>query len=226
MRHLSIVITISLLTVICCEQNRKKKLSEEHKAPIIDKQLSEVQDSSSLTTNSFKKQKNPEPKKINLDSILKDEFNGYLAGLSEDTLSMVSYSTIDITPWINYNEFQRSIEIYTPFENQETVQTVDVYKSDSSYIKMYTYRYENIVEKNIVCGRINNSNLLKHQTIKIGMSKNSFLSIYFSNSEKFNDINCLVVYQDEMGEGWTKYEFDQGALSKISFESVNEWVKR
>ena len=119
---------------------------------------------------------------------------------------------------MNFNDQLKSI-LHTTIK-------IEVYKSDSSYIKIYTYRYENLVEKNIVCGRVNSSNLLKHPTIKIGMSRNSFLNQYFLKSEIFNEINCLIVYQNEMGEGWTKYEFKQGILSQITFDSVNDWVKR
>ncbi len=154
--------------------------------------------------------------RIDLSEILKDEYNTYLATLENNSLDMVSYQVIDISIWIDYSKFEKSIE---KVDNYGDTISVNVYRHNDSYLKV-------LGSDTLICGRIKDKGLLRIPTVKLGMSQYKFMSKYFKDSDTLNEINSWVVYENELGEAWTTYRFQDSQLIEITFDCFNETIKR
>jgi hypothetical protein len=210
-----------MLLIGCTNKEKKEKAKSSVQNQAIVEQTKPQTENIKTTQND-----NVEPKsdgKINLDKILESKYNRYLASFENGDLSMCSYDLLDVTKNIIYSKFQKSTEEYNPFEKTELI---NVYRKDSSYVKTYLNEYITPSILNVVCGKIQNQELIMTYTYHIGMEKTNFLELLFQPSEKFKDIESLTIYQDEAGEASTSYRFVNDTLREITFDSDIDWVER
>lgn len=192
----------------------KESLIIKTKTPIV-----ELIDSS-IQKNQIDSEKN---NKIDLDEILNDNYNTYLASFENGDLSLCGYQLFDLTEKIKYSAFIKTTEKYTPFEK---VETVNVYRKESSFVKTYFNDYITPNRTVILCGRILSNEILIPSKVKIGMKKADFLNLFFQTSEIFNQIERVSIYEDEMGEKFTTYIFSEDNLVEIKFDSDCDWVDK
>jgi len=161
--------------------------------------------------------------RINLDEILKDSYNTYLASFENGDLSLCSYQLFDLTEKVKYSAFIKTTEKYNPFEKAETV---IVYRKDSSFVKTYFNDYVTPNRTVILCGRILSNDLLRPSKVQIGMKKSDFLNLFFQTGKIYNQIESVSIYEDEMGEIFTSYIFSEDSLAEIKFDSDCDWVDK
>ncbi len=220
MKYLFIILIIIIGTG--CSQTTKKEKTE--KKEIIKKETTEINPIKSQTTSLFKEQIDTEKEnRINLDEILKDGYNTYLASFENGDLSLCSYQLFDLTEKVKYSAFIKTTEKYNPFEKEETV---IVYRKDSSFVKTYFNDYVTPNRTVILCGRILGNDLLRPSKVQIGMKKSDFLNLFFQTSKIYNQIESVSIYEDEMGEIFTSYIFTEDRLAEIKFDSDCDWVDK
>src|SRR5690606_19191782 len=120
--------------------------------------------------------------------------------LNDSVLSLCCYEIFDVLKLIDYKKFNKTTEEYD-IENQK--KTVDVFYLEKSFLKKYYNDHPQVKHTDLVCGRIDNNNLIKNGSIQIGMTKNDLLKITFQPTETFLKINQLDIYENELGESYT-----------------------
>jgi len=166
---------------------------------------------------------NTSDKRINLDLILNQKHNDYLASFDDSVLSLCSYEILDVIKSIDYKKFKKTTEEYD-LENQK--KTVDVFYLGKSFLKKYYNDHPRIMHTDLVCGKIDNNNLIKNGTIQIGMTKYDLLKIIFQPTKAFTKINRLDIYENELGELYTSYRFVNDTLKEIVFDSDYDWIDK
>ncbi len=179
--------------------------------------ISDVEDNPSTTKNSYRIVAN----KINLDSILINK-NLYLASLNDSTLSLCCYDILDITQSINYQAFEKSSEEY---EIEGQTKKVTIYSSGTSFLKEFENNHPQVMETQLVCGRIKDNHLISNSTVQIGMKKNDLLSTIFQPTEIFEEIKQLDIFENEIS-GSTSYHFENNLLVQIVFNSDYDWIDK
>lgn len=162
-------------------------------------------------------------KRINLDSILNEEYDYYLSSIEDSLLSIVGYNTLNIIDKIDFNKFYKSIEKYN-FDNE--VHQIDVFYLGTSFVKKYYNRHPDVMRTDLVCGMINNNTLINGNTIQIGMLKNDLLELVFQPTQTFDKVIQFNIYEDETGEAFTSYIFENDTLKNITFDSDYSWIEK
>lgn len=162
-------------------------------------------------------------KKINLDLVLNQKHNHFLASLNDSVLSLCCYEILDVVKLIDYKKLNKTTEEYD-LENQK--KTVDVFYLGKSFLKKYYNDHPQVMHTDLVCGRIDNNSLIKNGSIQIGMTKNDLLKITFQPTETFSKINQLDIYENELGESYTSYRFLNDTLKEIVFDSDYDWIDK
>jgi len=162
-------------------------------------------------------------KRINLDSILNQKHNDYLASVDDSTLSLCCYEVLDIIKSIDLRKFKKTTEVYD-LENQK--KTVDVFYLGESFLKEYYNNHPEVMHKDLICGKIDNNDLITNSKIQIGMNKTDLLQMIFQPTEIFEKINRLDIYENELGESFTSYIFENNKLKEITFDSDYDWIDK
>jgi len=205
----------------CSHNTKKEKTKEKVTSERVSNKTEQVTiDKPKLTESQSNKETS---NKINLDKILKDKYNNYLASYEKGNLSLCSYQLFDMTDKIKYSAFKKTTEKYTPNDKEETV---NVYRSDSSFVKTYFNRDVTPNRLDVVCGRILYNELFETSKVQIGMKKSDFLELFFQPSEIFTKIESVSIYEDEMGEAFTTYRFNKNILVEIDFDSSYDWIDK
>ena len=177
-----------------------------------------------VDSDSIKKlEANTTDKRINLDLVLNQKHNDYLASVNDSLLSLCCYEILDIIEFIDYKKFIKTSEVYD-LENQK--KTVDVYYSGKSFLKKYYNDHPQVMNDNLVYGRIDNNDLIRNGVIQIGMSKYDLLKIAFQPTDFFERINRLDIYENELGESFTSYRFVNDTLREVVFDSDYDWISK
>lgn len=160
--------------------------------------------------------------RVDLDSLLKDEFNEYLAELVNGELDLCRYELLH--PFVtDLSVFQKQTEEYIA-ENK--TEEVDVYVFENSFIKEYYNSRPQVKNRDLVCGRILSEKIKLNHGIKIGMTKDELLSKIFKPSTIFDSIDSFTIYKDEMGEFWTQLIFKHDTLVEVYYDSVYDWIEK
>jgi hypothetical protein len=162
-------------------------------------------------------------KRINLEIVLSQKYNDYLASIDDSILSLCCYEILDIIKSIDYGKFNKKTEAYY-FENQK--KTVDVYFFEKSFLKEYYNAHHQVMRKDLVCGKIDDNSLLSNSSIKIGMTKTDFFERIFQPNEILKKINRLDIYENELGDAFTSYRFVNNTLKEIVFDSDYDWIDK
>lgn len=160
---------------------------------------------------------------LDLDSILKSETNTYLVHLKNDKLSFCNYELLNIPETINYNVFSAKTETYSL---EKKVQRVNVYRSDSSFVKTYFNKHPKVNRRCLVSGRIYSNKLFASPDVRIGMTKEAVLNIIFKPSALYTKINRLTIYENESGDAMTLFVFKDNKLAEIRFDSSYDWINK
>jgi hypothetical protein len=161
--------------------------------------------------------------RIDIESVLKDKHNEYLASFKNSKLSLCCYQLLDITKHIDYSAFTKTVEKY---ESENTIKQVDIYRFESSFLKKFYNKHPNVMHEDLVFGRIVDNNLIPNSKIKIGMTESSLLEILFQPTDFFKQIDTLTVYENELGESHTLFIFDNDSLVEILFDSDYDWINK
>jgi hypothetical protein len=162
-------------------------------------------------------------KHLDLDSILHVEENSLSAQLDDGTLTICCYNLFNISEKINYNAMMSKIETYVL---EDKIQKITVYQLDKSFIKTYFNAQPEVKRLDLVSGTILSNDVLTKSEIKLGMSKDKVLSTFFKPTGLFAKINCLKLYENELGEAWTIFIFEENRLSEIKFDSSYDWINK
>jgi len=169
------------------------------------------------------KEKDKHCNKIDLDKILAQSQNKYLANFDNGNLDMCGYYLIDITNKINFRNFVKTQESYE-LDNSENI--VNVYRKDSSFVKTYFNKHPRMNQLDIVCGVIYDNDLINHNFLKLGIAKDELLTNYFCKSNMLKKINSLTIWENELGDAFTSYKFLNDTLKAIEFNSSYEWINK
>ena len=131
----------------------------------------------------------------------------------------INYETLDITNFIDFQSFESQTETY---KVMDSTFNVNYYFKDSSFIKTFKNRHPDVLNLDLVCGIIKSNIHIKSNPI-IGISTNTFLNKYPSLKGQLNQ-NSLTIYQNELGEFWTTYNFKSDTLQFITLSSNYDWV--
>ena len=154
---------------------------------------------------------------LDLDSLLTQKNNSLLLSLDGDSLSFCCFPV---------NEFIKDIFLERlnfkkeKFNNEGEIEEYSVYYSDNSVIKLTEIEGSSVV----VYGRIREKDLLKNDSIKLSMSKDDFLSLYFFKTPTFSKINEISISEDETDEYRITFLFEEEKLKEIRFGSFNDWI--
>ena len=201
---LSFVLSILLLS--CNPPQEKKEVAEEIPAETIS-QKEEVQSETSIKETSI-----PEPKKIDLDSVLSEELDDYLTDLREGVLGLCCHDGLEVQ--LNYDYFEKSIEMFD-VNGQEKER--EVYQQGNSFFKRFYNDHPKVMGWNL-SGRIADNEAILNRNIRIGMSKMELLTQLYETSPLFEEIIQLDISTDEMGDTYTSYLFEGDTLKEILFE--------
>ncbi len=162
--------------------------------------------------------------RMDLDEMIADKHNEYLASLEEGNLTMFGYyGLIDISDSLHLNRFTKSSE---NFESEGEIQTVDVYVFDKSFLKKYFNNHPQVNQLDLVSGRILNAELINSSVIQLDMTKEDFLGVFFQTSKLFDEIDTVTIYRSEEGLAHTSYIFEDDQLSQIIFDSAYDWIDK
>ena len=200
--------------------NQKKK-TENTISKVVHSESKITRPNQSQTENNIYEKQDV---RINLDETLKDEQNDYLASLSNGVLDLCCYDLIDVSESVNYSKFTEGIEIYNSTENK--TDTINLYKFKGSYLKKYFNKNPRVQKLDLVSGKITDNSILYGSTIKIGMNKNELLELIFKPSNLFKIVNQLTISENELGEAFTIYKFENEKLKEILFDSTYEWIDK
>lgn len=206
---------LSILLFACNSPQEKKEVAGEIYADTISQQ-EEVHPEALIKEASI-----PKPQKIDLDSALVDDLDEYLIEFEEGTLDICCYDLLDIR--LNYNFFQKSIEVY---ESEGKKEEVEVYQGGKSFFKTYYNAHPKVMENKLISGSLLDNKAFANPEIQIGMPKTQFLEIIFASSPVFEQVNQLDIYENELGEAYTSYIFEADSLSEIQFHSDYDWIKK
>ena len=218
MRHLAL--TLFLILLMSCSQNRTTNnfINSSEKDSMSQSGDVQVGSNSLENTNA-----NISKGKIDLDSILLQKHNEYFASIEDSTLSMCCYQIFNIIPSIDFTRFNKTTEKYL-LDNQ--THTVDVYFHESSFIKRFYNSHPEVIHQDLVCGRIQNKELIANDLIQIGMTKSQFFNIFFRPTELIKQLTRLDIYENELGESFTSYRFMNDTLKEIIFDSDYDWIDK
>jgi len=171
----------------------------------------------------IKIESNSSDKRINLDFILNQKHNDFLASFDDSVLIICCYDILNIIKSIDYKKFKKTSEKYD-IENQ--TKTVNVFYLEKSFLKEYYNDHPQVMHKDLICGRIDNNDLLTESKIQIGMKKTDLLQIIFQPTETFDEVIRLDIYENELGESFTSYIFENNKLKEIIFDSDYDWIDK
>jgi hypothetical protein len=218
-----IVNTLILIFFISCSQ-----IKTDNKINILS-ETDSIKETSNLIVDKTEKdtiekiELNTSNKRINLDLILNQKHNDYLASVDDSVLSLCCYEILDIIKSIDFGKFNKTTEEYD-LENQK--KTVDVYYLEESFLKEYYNDHTEVMHKDLICGKIENNDLIINSRIQIGMNKTDLLQMIFQPTETFERINRLDIYENELGESFTSYIFENYTLKGILFDSDYDWIDK
>ncbi|WP_108805516.1 hypothetical protein [Aquimarina sp. Aq107] len=221
-----LILILSLILTIGCKNDKTKAVQFEKQSTTSKSNLNEGK-------TELKSEK------INSEKIITE---------NEDLIDLEKESKIKFGDYfLTYNKTNISLccklELHNPLDGLDS-KTIKTFLTDYKFRKDTTeYAYNYIYSKGnsifkivelrpeksgenatfIGQGKLVDDSITLSNGIKIGMDKNDFLDKYFVYSkEAIDSLSQVAVCEDERGELFTKYKFEDGKLIEIEFGSPNE----
>ena len=216
MQKTIILISILLLFIGCKEKKSKKSLDEAalYKTAIIEKE--ELQNEN-VTTASLKSEKIKE-------NVPEGEFDRYFLAFKDSTVSLCCLDELyNPFGFLMVNDISSNLTGYEITKMTEGESKTIIFSKDQDTVRLVKWKseYSDHFELFLGKGRITNPHIRLKNGTKIGMTKTEFINYYFQFADStINKINQVSVCQDERGENFTKYKFENDTLSIIKF---GEW---
>ncbi len=199
----------------CQEKKTKKTLTEttQNKSIIINNKESEEIADKQLISKAEKEKDSAE------------DFDKYFTSFNDSVVSLCCMDKL-------YNPFgflsESSIKKYLPnfivTKRTEEDSKITIFKNGKDSVSLVNWKdtySENNTEIFLGKGQLTDKNIQLRYGIKIGMTKQEFMDNFFQFSDSIiNRINIVSVCQDERGDSFTKYKFNNDTLSIIKF---GEW---
>lgn len=156
-------------------------------------------------------------KKLNIDSLLLNKNNGYLLSFKNGELSLCCYDKIIETNIVNLKIFKKTTEKY---KMEDGIKKVDVYVYGESFIKQFYNSDSQVNRLELVCGDLISNEIELSNGIQIGMAKLELFDKIFKRSNYIDSISILTVSENELGDFWTSYIFNDNKLIEIKFNGT------
>ena len=158
----------------------------------------------------------------------KVEFDKYLTSFKDSTVSLCCLQELynpfgELTP----KRIKSYLKEYSISKESDGGSEKDIFKKDSSLVTLVNYKAEyseNVYELFLGKGILYDSSIELDNGIKIGISKQKFMTTFFQFSDTIiNNLNQVSVCQDERGSSFTKYKFKNDKLVHIKFGEWDEF---
>jgi hypothetical protein len=221
-----LILVITAISVVGCKNEQSS--TEETQAALSEGELIEGKAPVKTERENFDKTltENPKSSLIDIEKEAKIKFGDYFLTYNGTNLSLCCQFEL-------HNPFggldNSTIKTYlTDFELKidTTEYSYDfIYTKNNSSFRIVELRPEKSGEEGsfIGKGKLLDGSVTLPNGIKIGMDKKDLLDKYFVYPEKLIDsLIQIAVCEDERGELFTKYKFDNGQLIEIEFGSHDE----
>jgi hypothetical protein len=209
-------IVILLLFIGCKEKKRTESLNDTapNKTERIEKKELNVEKVLAAPSKS---------KKIK-ENVPEGEFDRYFMAFKDSTFSLCCldelYNPFGLLIESEISSYLTDYEI--TYETEGESKTI-VFSKNKNMVRLVKWKseYSDRFDLFLGKGQLTDPDLILKKGIKIGITKTEFIHRYFQFADStIKKINQISVCQDERGDSYTKYIFENDTLSRIKF---GEW---
>ena len=165
-------------------------------------------------------QDNDEDGLINIGKELENKYDLYMLSYQDSVLSLIHENLFNPMKSVNLGYISSVLPDYELRVDRTETGETDTFSKEKSFVKIIEWNNPNNdeIETYLYKGLITDKTIKFPIGVQIGMNKRDFMAIFFNCSDKMlNELKQVSACQDDRGEFYTKYKFNNDKLMEIEF---------